>query len=178
MLQKTPRIVPFFLAAVIALGAGGCSDETVPNPDDPATQPREKATPAFAFPDLSGQTRRLSEWDGRVVMVNFWAPWCPPCREEIPDFIELQERYGEHGLTIVGVAIDTQRNAQDYADTMGINYPILIAEETGIEVAKDFGNAVGALPYTVVLDRDGEVVFRHRNKLSYQAAEEVVKPLL
>ncbi|MFO7593617.1 MAG: TlpA disulfide reductase family protein, partial [Pseudomonadota bacterium] len=117
-------------------------------------------------------------WKGQVVMVNFWAPWCPPCREEVPAFIALQEKYADQGFTIVGITLDTRANAQTFADTMGINYPILIAEEEGIDIAARYGNKVGALPYTALLDRQGNIVFTHRNELSFEEAEKAVQPLL
>jgi peroxiredoxin len=132
----------------------------------------------FTLPDLEGQSRRLEEWDGQVVLLNFWAPWCPPCRKEVPDFIALQERYGSRGFSVVGITIDTRDNAQTFADTMGINYPVLIAEEQGIEIAKRYGNRVGALPYSVLLDRQGRIVLTHRNELKLEQAQKALLPLL
>jgi thiol-disulfide isomerase/thioredoxin len=132
----------------------------------------------FTLPDLDEQPRTLEEWKGQVVLLNFWAPWCPPCRKEVPAFIELQEKYAEKGFTIVGITIDTRDNAQTFADTTGVNYPILIAEEQGIEIAKAYGNRVGALPYSVLLDRKGRVILTHRNELSLEQAEKALLPLL
>lgn len=146
--------------------------------DKPETEQSSPVTTGFALPDLEGQERRLAEWKGQVVMLNFWAPWCPPCRKEVPAFIELQEKYADKGFTFVGITVDTRENAQTFADTMGINYPILIAEEEGIAIAREYGNKVGALPYTVLLDREGEVRFTHRNELSLEEAEKALASVL
>lgn len=132
----------------------------------------------FNFPNLDGEPRSLKQWQGKVVMLNFWAPWCPPCRKETPAFIDLQEKYADKGFTIVGITVDTQENAQVFADTMGINYPILIAEDKGISLAKNYGNKVGALPYTVIIDRGGKVIYTHRSEITHEQAEKVLSKLL
>jgi len=162
-----------FLLLVALLG--GCGETT-----STATAPAKAAVAAtdFSLPDLEGEQRSLQQWRGKVVMLNFWAPWCPPCRKEIPAFIELQEKYAARGFTIVGITLDTQENAQVFADTMGINYPVLIAEDKGIELAGNYGNTLGALPYTAIIDRQGHVVFTHRSELSLQQAESAISGLL
>lgn len=168
------RLLPLLLATVLLAGCG----------DEP---PREQANAGansahsvidFTLPDLEGTEQSLAQWKGQVVMVNFWAPWCPPCRDEVPAFIELQEKYADKGFTIVGITVDTAENAQTFADTMGINYPVLIAEDEGIEIAKKYGNRVGALPFTALLDRKGNIVFTHRNELTLEQAEEALQGLL
>lgn len=132
----------------------------------------------FSFPDLDGQVRHMHEWDGQVIMLNFWAPWCPPCKKEIPDFIALQEKYADQGFIVVGVTVDTHENAQLFADSVGINYPILIAEDEGIELGKHYGNRVGALPFTVFIDREGRLGTSFRTEVSYEDAEQALLPLL
>ncbi|MEW6647952.1 MAG: TlpA disulfide reductase family protein [Pseudomonadota bacterium] len=168
------------LLPVLALGAAllvaGCGTESNAVPVAPA--PQAAAPIAFNFPDLEGKQRDMSEWSGQVVLVNFWAPWCPPCRKEMPALMELQEKYAARGLTVVGITIDTRENAQNFADSLGINFPILIGEEGGLELAQTLGNKVGALPYTVVLDRQGRAVYTHRSEITLQQAEQAVLPLL
>lgn len=153
-----------------------CSDQ--PQNEVVQSQTEAVSASAFSLPDLEGKTQNLSQWQGQVVMVNFWAPWCPPCREEVPAFIELQEKYADKGFTIVGITVDTRDNAQTFADTMGINYPLLIAEEEGIDIAASYGNKVGALPYTALIDRQGNIAFTHRNELSFEEAEKAIQALL
>lgn len=169
------------LLSVLALGAAlfttGCGTESNAVPTAPASQ-TAAAPVAFNFPDLDGKQRHLNEWAGQVVLVNFWAPWCPPCRKEMPALMELQEKYAPRGLTVVGITIDTRDNAQNFADSLGINFPIVIGEEDGLELAQTLGNKVGALPYTVVLDRQGRIAYTHRSEITLEQAEQAVLPLL
>ncbi len=137
-----------------------------------------KARPDFALPDLQDKSRDIAHWNGKVIMLNFWASWCPPCRREMPDFVKLYEHYHTKGFTIVGVAIDTKQNVQDFADPLGVDYPILIGETQAISIAKQYGNRLGILPYTVIIGRDGRIVATHPGELSYAEAEALIKPLL
>ncbi|MFO7593898.1 MAG: TlpA disulfide reductase family protein, partial [Pseudomonadota bacterium] len=114
-----PRLLLILLLAPLLFA---CSEQGGETAQSDANAP---AATAFTLPDLEGEERSLDQWKGQVVMVNFWAPWCPPCREEVPAFIALQEKYADQGFTIVGITLDTRANAQTFADTMGINYPIL-----------------------------------------------------
>lgn len=152
--------------------------ETAADTASQATAPETVMRTDFALPDLDGSIRHMHEWDGKVVMLNFWAPWCPPCKKEIPDFIMLQEEYAEQGFVVVGVTVDTHENAQLFADSVGINYPILIAEDEGIELGKKYGNRIGALPFTVFIDREGRLGQSFRTEVSYEEAEAVLLPLL
>ncbi len=141
------------------------------------TAPAE-APIAFTFPDLNGKPRALAEWRGKVVLLNFWAPWCPPCVKEIPNLVELQRRHGGEGLQVVGITIDTGEHAANFTAGMAINYPLLVGEDQGIELAHELGDAVGALPYTVVLDREGHPLQRHAGGLTLDEAEALVRPAL
>ena len=177
----------FIVVAILGLGAGFMAQRwmhnttTVTAKSDSAQQ-KDVSTPEhrpeFSLKDLEDKTRSIKEWDGKVMMINFWATWCPPCRKEIPAFIELQEAYKDKGLAIIGVAIDTKNNVVDFVDPMGINYPVLIGNEEGISLAKAYGNRYGVLPYTVFVDRSGKIVQTHRNELTFQQAETIIKPLL
>lgn len=134
--------------------------------------------PDFILPGTDNQLHSIGEWDGKVIAVNFWATWCPPCRKEIPAFVDLQEKYGAQGLQIVGIAIDEKEKVIDYMDTMGINYPVLLGEQKAIDTAKAYGDRFGALPYTAIINRRGEIVFVHRGELSQQQAESTIVSLL
>jgi thiol-disulfide isomerase/thioredoxin len=113
---------------------------------------------ATSLPDLQGERRRVGEWKGKVLVVNFWATWCEPCVEEVPQFVRLQARHGDKGVQFVGIAVDQAVKVQDFAKTYGINYPLLIGQAGAIELARVAGNARGGLPYTLVLDRSGKVL--------------------
>jgi thiol-disulfide isomerase/thioredoxin len=108
----------------------------------------------FALPDIHGQQHWLSDWQGKLVVLNFWATWCTPCRQEIPHFVKLQKQYAGK-IQVVSIAIDTPDASTAYAKEMGINYPVLLAADTGPDIMAGYGNTQGALPYTIVLGRDG-----------------------
>jgi len=172
------RIAPIVMLAAVTMT--GCNQETSA-PVGPATTKAATAAPApvsFTLPDLEGKEQASAQWHGRVVVLNFWAPWCPPCRKEIPDLIALQQKYAAKGVTVVGITVDTVDNAQNFVDTLDINYPILIGEDKGIALAQSLGNTVGVLPYTVVLDRQGRVAYTHRSEITLEQAERVIAPLL
>ena len=178
-MQKT---ILFVLVALLGLVAGFVVQKfmqptTTPVTEKPAAGVPTKA-PAFTLKDLEDKQRNSEEWNGKVVMVNFWASWCPPCRREIPAFIRLQETYAKQGFVIVGIALDNKQNIIDFSDPLAMNYPILLAEQEGIALAQAYGNRLGVLPYTVIIDRTGKIVYTHRSELTYEVAEEVIKPLL
>ena len=140
------------------------------NPEDLLGQLR----PLFEFPDLQGQVRNIAEWDNHVVLVNFWATWCPPCKDEIPDLIRLQETYRDQGVQVIGVALQEAEEVHEFAAELGINYPVLTGEVAVIEVARAYGNDFGALPYTVVFDTRGIIRFIKPGVVHYREAEQAI----
>lgn len=134
--------------------------------------------PDFSLPDLEGKQHSISEWDGKVVLINFWATWCPPCREEMPAFISLKETYGQQGFEIIGIAIDDAGAIADFADDLGVNYPILHGQTDASAVIRLYGNKIGALPFSVLLDRDGIVRFTRAGGLSRQKLESELRKYL
>jgi thiol-disulfide isomerase/thioredoxin len=130
------------------------------------------------LPDLAGGRASLERWRGKVVVVNFWASWCPPCREEIPGLVRIQQRFAANGLQVVGIAVDSVDKSRQAAGEMGITYPVLIAEVRMIDVTRRLGNRAGGLPFTVVLDREGRLVATHLGLLSEAQLERLVTPLL
>lgn len=145
-------------------------------PDHPLfNQPR----PDFTLADLGGQARAVKEWDGKVVAVNFWATWCPPCKREIPAFNTLQRELGPSGLQFVGVAVDDPGAVANYVKDTVIGYPVLVGDEGNtIAVAEQYGNATGILPYTVIIDRKGRIAYVQYGELPEDLAREVIKSLL
>lgn len=134
--------------------------------------------PAFTLPAMNGGKKSISKWDGKVVVLNFWATWCAPCRREIPLLIELQQQYGERGLQVVGVAIDSRAAIRDFTKRVGINYPVLYGIEPAMNVAASYGDEQGTLPYTVVLDRAGRIRQISRTEIKRPAIEPVIRELL
>lgn len=133
---------------------------------------------ATTLPDLAQQPQPLKQWLGKVMVINFWAPWCPPCRKEIPGFIRLQERLGGQGLQIVGVALDEADKVQAYVDETGMDYPILLGGMKAVELGQAAGNRLGGLPYTVVFDRRGNAVATLVGEVAEERLAHIVEPLL
>ena len=109
------------------------------------------------LPDTQGQTHALSEWRGKVLLVNFWATWCPPCVEEMPELVDLQNSSEIKNLQIIGIGVDSPSNIQQFTKKYQISYPILMAGMEGTEIARALGNQAGGLPFTVLLDSEGRV---------------------
>ena len=110
---------------------------------------------ATPFPDLQGKPRRLLEWKGRVLVCNFWATWCAPCREEIPLLISIRDKYAAKSVEIVGIAVDNSSKVAEFAKSFSITYPILLSDAEGLDFMRKLGNSSGGLPYTVFFDREG-----------------------
>jgi len=110
------------------------------------------------FRDLTGTERRVSEWEGRIVVCNFWATWCAPCREEIPMLVAVRETWKEKGVEVLGIGIDTADKILEFQKSLSISYPLLIGNGASIELMRRLGNLAGALPFTVILDRAGRLV--------------------
>ena len=135
--------------------------------------------PDFDLNDFEGKTVSGDAFDGKVVLVNFWASWCPPCRREIPVFHEVREFFHESGFEVIGIAIDELDKAKEFLDAHPkIRYPQLIGYTDAIAIAKSFGNVRGGLPYSVVYDRDGIVRFSKAGELKKEELLNVVEPLL
>ena len=136
------------------------------------------ALAAATFTDLQGKPRRIEEWRGQVVVVNFWATWCPPCREEIPMLMGVRQKYAQKGVEIVGIAIDFASKVQEYSAKEKITYPILIADPGGLDLVRKLGNKTGGLPYTVLLDRKGEAGRSKLGALKQGELEALLKEML
>lgn len=171
--------------AIVGLAAGIGSYRYLYKPaDKPKTATIKKTTiigskrPDFTLKDVEDEQHSIGKWDGKVLVVNFWATWCPPCRREIPAFIELHEKYEKQGFSIIGVALDSKQAAIDYVDPMGINYPILVGDVDGIAISQEYGNKLGVLPYTVIVDRHGIIRHSFAREVHLDEAEKLILPLL
>jgi thiol-disulfide isomerase/thioredoxin len=133
---------------------------------------------ALALPDTAGREQPLKQWKGKVVVVNFWATWCEPCREEMPRFVKLQDEYGDKGLQFVGIAIDQVDKVQRFSSEIHLNYPTLIGGYGAIELSKSTGNRYGALPFTVVIDRAGAIVHTQLGPIKDAQLRQIIVQLL
>ena len=128
--------------------------------------------------DLGGKPRSLQEWQGRILVINFWATWCTPCREEIPALVVVREKLVALGVEIVGIAIDQAAKVAEFARTVQISYPLLLADASGLDLVRKLGNSSGGLPFTVVLDRKGTVAHRNLGAVTQQKIEGQLRPML
>jgi thiol-disulfide isomerase/thioredoxin len=123
----------------------------------PSAQVVPQTLPDVEIPDRTGKVRKLSEWQGRPLVVNFWATWCAPCRKEIPLLEQIRAQRAADGLEVIGIAVDTTEDVLRFADEIGIDYPVLIADENGFEVTQAFG-VVMAFPVSVFADKQSRIV--------------------
>ena len=140
--------------------------------------PASYRRPAFSMVDIDGRLRKAEEWDGKVLLINFWATWCPPCLKEIPLFVELQEKYRERNFQIIGIAIDDENAVRDFALRYDINYPVIAADEPAVELTRRYGNRDVLLPYTVFVDADSNIVAAKAGLMSGKEVESIILPLL
>ena len=162
--------------AVAALGAGlyfGLDQRTETPASAAAT-----GLMGLALPDASGKEQRMDQWRGKVLVVNFWATWCAPCREEMPEFIKAQTEFGEKGLQFVGIAVDQADKVAQFEKEIGLNYPSLVAGFGAMELSRTLGNKLMALPFTVIVDRKGAIVHTQLGILKPDKLEAIVKQLL
>ena len=132
--------------------------------------------PAFSLPDLNGNSVASSSLRGKVVILDFWATWCPPCRAEVPDLVRLQAKYRDQGLAVVGLSLDAggAKDVQPFVEEHDVNYTMLIGNE---EITKAYGN-ISMIPTKFVLDRDGKVVQRFVGQTPPEVIEQTIRPLL
>lgn len=129
-----------------------------PRKPAPANGPVEgQPAPELALPDADGKPLSLKAWPGKWLLVNFWATWCAPCMHEIPALIAAQARYEKAGLQIIGVAMDDPEEVRKLMQEKAFNYPSMVGDEGVQTVMEQFGNTLGALPYTVLISPDGVI---------------------
>jgi peroxiredoxin len=154
----------------LAVGLAGC---TVPSNSPGSSQP----APQFSLPNLDGEQVSLKDFANKVIVVDFWATWCGPCREEIPHFNKLYEDYRGKGFEIVGISMDTEgpETIKKFAKDLRMEYTLVIGND---DVAQDFGGVVG-LPTTFIIDRKGNIVKKYRGfqPAFMQEIEKTVKEL-
>ena len=129
------------------------------------------------YPDLSGKQVRIGEWPG-VLVCNFWATWCEPCRAEVPLLLKLRRAYSGKGLEVVGIGIDNAAKMRQFAKDYGVDYPLLVADASAVDLMRDLGNPSGALPFTAVKDARGTIAYRHLGLLKEPDITQVIEGIL
>ncbi len=128
--------------------------------------------------DLDGSDTLLGDWQSEILIVNFWAPWCAPCRREIPALIEIQREYAARGVRILGLAFDGEEQVRRFADDYGIEYPLFLVGNRSAMYNAAFANPSGSLPYTALLSDDFNILFQHNGELTTAQLREHLETLL
>ncbi len=142
-------------------------------PKSPGEQEKNRVEAVLKanLPDLDGKAQAISQWQGKVLVVNFWASWCPPCRAEMPGFVDLQGKYRDRGLVFVGIALDSPDKAGAFVRSIGVNYPVLVDQDSSVL-------DLSGLPYTAVFDRKGGLVATHAGAWPEAELDGIVSKLL
>ena len=130
---------------------------------------------AIALNDQYGHPRALAQWRGQILVINFWATWCPPCREEMPYFSRLHSDYATHGVQFVGIAADSAEAVRAFAAREPISYPLLIGGPGIVELSAELGNRVAGLPFTLLLDRNGEPIATRTGRFAESELENLLR---
>ena len=179
--MKTPAYIGIAVVAA-ALGFGlyhfGLAPKTEQQPEAVAetTPVAESASgvpdtlPDFTLADLDGTPRSIRSWQGKSMIVNFWATWCAPCRREIPLLKKINSEHASEGFQVVGVAVDFRDDVLKYAKEIGIDYPLLIGEQDGLEAVNQFGQGSLGFPFTVFTDNQQRIVMFHVGEIHTEQA--------
>jgi len=159
-------------AATIALAAGiytGLQRAEPPAESAPVLAPGSiDKFFASTLNDINGKPQAFAQWRGKTLIINFWATWCPPCREEMPAFSRLQAKHAANGVQFVGIALDSIHAVREFSLQYPVTYPLLIGDTDSGDLARQLGNPRLALPYTLIISPDGEARFSRLGTLSEQ----------
>lgn len=133
--------------------------------------------PPFTLKTLDGTDWSSTQHNNKVLVINFWATWCPPCRKEMPVFVDLQHEYASRGVEFIGIAIDNAESVRDFVSSYGVDFTILLGESEGAELTKQLGNKMGGLPYTVIVDSNGIVHTRHIGAIEREQLDPILAQL-
>ena len=134
--------------------------------------------PDFQLASNTGESVTPADFSGKTILINFWATWCAPCRQEMPMLIDLQRQYGSHGLQVIGIALDDAQSVRGFVETYGISYPILVGSEDVFATSDAYGNAEGVLPYSVLIDKKGVVRWHYAGIIRHEEISNLLSDLL
>jgi thiol-disulfide isomerase/thioredoxin len=181
-MRRPHPLITGLLVTLFAVGAGLYASQQIGSRDKIKSGNIARAAlarlQAVNLPDVAGQTQPMAQWQGKTVVVNFWATWCPPCRQEMPGFSRLQEKFGDKGVQFVGIGVDSPSAIKEYALQNPMAYPLLIGGSTALDLLRQLGNPTAALPYTLVLDASGKPIFSKLGMVDELSLEKRLQPLL
>ena len=174
--RRLPRLVAGVLVFAAATVAGGQDLDTARF--SVATNAPQR--PDFTLATIDGGSRSVSEWDGQVLLVDFWASWCIPCRKEMPAFNALREAYGDQGFEVVGLAADSLDKVVDFLDEVPIDFPVVYGDMFDVmDISAGYGNTYGGLPFNAFVDREGKIRYVQKpGEVTFEEAEEILLRLL
>jgi peroxiredoxin len=146
--------------------------------DKPVQDPSSTSPWSITLPDTHGVHQAVQQWRGKVLVLNFWATWCPPCRQEMPGFSRVQTKFGPRGVQVVGLSIDTLNKVIQFQDDTPVSYPLLIGTMDLLDRSAAWGNSAQAMPFTAFFGRDGKLASVHLGQMSEQALEDQLQALL
>ena len=139
-----------------------------------ASDPSVKAFFANSWQSPDGKTVNSENWQQKVLIVNFWASWCPPCVEEMPTLDKISQEYASKNVLIVGIGIDSPSNIREFLEKTSVSYPIVIGGLEGSILSKQMGNTQGALPYTVIINSKGKSIYTKLGKISEEELRKAI----
>lgn len=172
-----PKTLKIFIFVVLVIGAGLATRHYLINPAMESPVLSTDALFSTQFPDVDGKVQNLGQWRGKILVVNFWASWCVPCREEMPELSELQERYRSNNLVMLGISTDDLSKMQAFNKEVPVKYPILAGDYEAIKLSELLGNNKGVLPYTLIIDTNGKIVKTYFGRINQALLEEAFAPL-
>ncbi len=178
-MNTTKIAINLTLAVIVGLGIWFALhyEPTPTKPSAPVSSIPEQL-PHFIMQDTDGAIRDSKEWRGKVLIINYWATWCPPCRKEMPTLMEFQDQYGPQGVQVLGIAVDDLDQVKEFMNTYGINFPVVVGGDDAIELGQKMGNRIAALPYTAIFDRKGKTLYAQPGMITKAILEKSVKPSL
>ena len=167
-MRRSKALLAGITAVAIALVAGAYV-ATMARPARPSL-PDVSIARLFAahLDDSNGKPQKIDQWRGKTLVINFWASWCPPCREEMPAFSRLQTKYAANGVQFVGIALDNAHNVIKFTQQHPVSYPLLVGDSQAAELTQQLGNTSQALPYTVVIAPAGDVRLTRLGRVAEQ----------
>jgi cytochrome c biogenesis protein CcmG/thiol:disulfide interchange protein DsbE len=169
------RVLLIFFAILIVIAIYEVGRHHTASPTAGSAGGSHAAAPGFSLPDLDGRSIELANYRGKVVLLDFWATWCAPCRDEIPHFVEFQSTYGGQGLQVIGLSMDdSAKPVLPFYKEFKMNYPVAMGTT---QVAEAYGGILG-LPVTFLIDRDGKIAAKHVGAVEMPVLEGEIKSAL